>query len=436
MTSSPRVAYIAAGSAGMFCGSCLRDNALAAALREAGQNVVLIPTFTPLQTETTDQSLDRIFLGGINLYLADKLGWWRSLPAFVHRAFDHPRLLRMLSAMALESRSDDDAALSISLMQGTESRHQREIEELADWLADDLRPDLVNVSNLFVAGFASALKKRRDIPILVTLQGDELFLDDIRESDRPAVVEEMRRVARTVDGFIVFSRFYRDFMMEMLNLPEELFHVAPLGLEAATDFFNAASEKKPRSSQRPLTLGYLARIYPAKGFHLLVDAFLAIRQRFPNLRLAVGGWLGKADRPYFEEQCRRIEEAGAGDAFVYQPLPDRQAKVAFLQGIDVFSVPVTYPEQKGLYVLEALAAGVPVVLPDVGALPEMLTDTGGGCLVPPNDPGALVNAIAQLLQDDEQRQRLGDEGRRGVLATRQASMMAEATRLVYERLTS
>ena len=428
--AGPRVAYITAGTAGMFCGSCLRDNALVAALRDAGHDVILIPTFTPLTTEGEEAGSDRIFLGGLNLYLAQKWPAWGRLPKVLRRPLDHPRLLGALSALALESRSEDDAALALSLMRGTDGHQRSQIEELVRWLAEDLRPDLVNVSNLLIAGFVPHLRQHLDVPVLVTLQGDELFLDEVNETDRKPLVDAMRRLAQHVDGFVVFSRFYRDFMADLLRLPKERFHLVPLGLRSPEDF---QPREPDQTESRPPTLGYLARIYPAKGLHLLVDAFLELRRgAFPDLRLAIGGWLGKADRPYFENLCRRLDQGGARGAYRHHPLPDRAAKASFLRALDVFSVPVTYPEHKGLYALEALAAGVPVVLPDAGVFPEMLAETGGGRRVPPGDSSALAGALAPLLTDSQLRQRLGEEGRRGVLASRRARHMAEATWAVYQ----
>jgi glycosyltransferase involved in cell wall biosynthesis len=411
MMSSPRVAYVTAGTAGMFCGSCLRDNALAAALREAGREVVLVPTFTPLRTEGEDQSTRRVFLGGVNLYLAEQWRWWRRLPAFLRRPFDHPLLLRAVSALALESRGDGDAALAVSLMQGTEGRQRREIEALVDWLAEDHRPHLVNVSNLLIAGFVPRLRARRDVPVLVTLQGDELFLDDVHESEREEVLAEMRRLARQVDGFVVFSRFYRDFMADLLRVPEERFHIVPLGLRSPESFRAPEPADAGTSESRPLTLR---------------------RTGFSDLRLAIGGWLGRADRPYFDELCRKLERGGAGDAYEHHALPDRASKIDFLHRLDVFSVPVTYPEQKGLYALEALAAGVPVVLPDAGVFPELLDTTGGGLRFAPGDVEGLAEGLRRLLDDRAMRRRLGREGQGGVVAHRGDHAMAEATWRVYE----
>lgn len=429
---SPRVVYITAGGAGMFCGSCMRDNSLVAALRAMGSDVLLVPTFTPIRTDEEDVSVHRVFLGGINVYLEERWPIFRHLPHFLRRALDHPLLLRGVSKLALATRRDGDGALAASLLRGELGHQKAEIEDLVEWLSSELRPDLVNLTNLLVAGFVTALKPRLDVPVLVTLQGDDVFLDALPESDREEVIVEMRRVARSIDGFVVFSDFYRDEMAALLDIPPAKFHSVPLGLAEPEQF--AAPTPTP---SRPPTLGYLARICPEKGFHHLVDAFLLLKKMpgMEDARLKVGGWLGALDRPFFEAQQRKITDAGLGSVFQHTPdLPDRASKISFLHEIDVFSVPTVYRDPKGLFALEALAAGVPVVLPAHGAFPELVAQSGGARLVPPNDPEALAKELHALLTHPDERQRLGLEGQRRVCEGLSSEAAARATLEVWQRV--
>jgi glycosyltransferase involved in cell wall biosynthesis len=429
---SPNVAYITAGGAGMFCGSCMRDNTLAAALHRLGTPITLVPTFTPIRTDEEDHSLDRVFLGGINVYLEQKSSALGRLPRVLRRALDHPRILGLLSRLTLQRRRSEDGAVAVSLLRGEDGHQAAEIRDLVDFIEDTLKPDLVNLTNLLIAGFVPALKQRRDVPVVVTLQGDDVFLDTLDPADREAVLQEMRRVAKQIDGFVVFNRYYRDVMAELLDVGIELFHVVPLGL-AEPEAFHL---ERRRSNEDPPTVGYLARICPEKGFHILVEAFLKLRE-LPGMeraRLRVGGWLGGSDREFFERERRRLTAGNADAAFELVELPDRSAKIKFLSTLDVFSVPTVYREPKGIYVLEALAAGVPVVQPDHGAFPELLADTGGGRLVRPNDPDALASELHDLLLDPEERRKLGEEGRRRVCEDRRDESMARETLAAWKRI--
>jgi glycosyltransferase involved in cell wall biosynthesis len=167
----------------------------------------------------------------------------------------------------------------------------------------------------------------------------------------------------------------------------------------------------------------------------LVDAFIHLRRTLGagDVQLRSAGWLGDGDRAYFDEQLAKLRAAGLADAYSYGGVVDRPGKIEFLSGLDVLSVPTTYREPKGLYVLEALAAGVPVVLPEHGAFPELLAATGGGRLFPPGDVTRLAETIHALLEDRAGRSKLAEEGRRRVHEEFNAARMAQAAMQMFER---
>lgn len=426
----PRVAYVTAGGAGMFCGSCMQDNTLARALVDRGYPITLIPTFTPITVDEENVSEERVFLGGINLYLQQKWPWLARLPRPLRRLLDHPAVLGRLRRNSRKHQAREEGELAISLLKGSDGPQRAETDELARWIADDLQPELVMLTNLIVSGFVPELKRRRDVPVVVMLQGDDIFLDALEPDVRERVRREMARVGREIDAFFVNSGYYRDAMAELFELPAERFHVVPLGLAEPHRFHR---QREPQ--ERP-TIGYLARICPEKGFHRMVDAFLQLRELpgMEGVRLRAGGWLGSTNLDYYEAELRRLEAAGARDAYERVDLPDRESKIDFLHTIDLLSVPTVYEECKGLYVLEALAAGVPVVQPAHGAFPELLEATGGGRLVPPGDSAALAEAMRELLLDRDARERLGAEGRARVTSNMDDAAMARRTVEAWRRL--
>src|SRR5215210_3119655 len=95
-----RIAYITAGAAGMYCGSCMKDNTLVSALCKAGHDALLIPTYTPIRTDEADVSNRQIFFGGINVYLEQKLWLFRHTPRFLDRLLNARWLLRWVSRFA------------------------------------------------------------------------------------------------------------------------------------------------------------------------------------------------------------------------------------------------------------------------------------------------------------------------------------------------
>ena len=147
----------------------------------------------------------------------------------------------------------------------------------------------------------------------------------------------------------------------------------------------------------------------------------------------VSGWLGQNNQLYFADLRKQIHDWGFADQFDYVESPDLAGKVRFLRMLDVLSVPATYREPKGLYVLEALANGVPVVQPRIGSFPELVEQTGGGLLVNPLDPEDLARGLRQLLEDPARREELGRRGRQAVHQDFHAAKMAEKTAAIYRK---
>jgi len=168
-------------------------------------------------------------------------------------------------------------------------------------------------------------------------------------------------------------------------------------------------EEAPALEPRPFTVGYLARIAPEKGLQLLAESFhhLAARVGPEKVRLRAAGWLSPAEHSYLDGIHERMRSWGLAESFEYVGEVDRAGKIEFLRSLDVLSVPTAYRDPKGIFVLEALAAGVPVVQPRHGAFPELVEATGGGLLVEPGSAEALADAFADLMEKPEKRRGLG-----------------------------
>ncbi len=428
-----RIAYITAGGAGMFCGSCMRDNTLVAELQRQGHDALLIPTYTPIRTDEDDVSQTRVFFGGINVYLQEKFSLFRHTPRWFDRALDANWLLRWVSRFAVKTQAEQLGDLTISMLQGELGHQVKEIDKLVDWLERDARPDVINLSNVILSGMVHRLRERLKIPVIGSLQGDDIFLEMLPASYRERAIDLISGHCQEMQGFIATSRYYADFMAGYLRIPRNKIDVVYPGLNLKGHGLN---EPRGSGSDAPFTIGYFARICPEKGLHHLVDAFLHLR-KLPGVRtcrLLVSGWLGDNNLRYYHEQRTKLERAGLLEDFKYIDCPDHGSKVRFLQSLDVLSVPTTYHEPKGLYVLEAWANGVPVVQPAHGSFPELIEATGGGLLVPPEDANALASALRHLLEQTEERRRLGLAGHAAVNERFDAATMARETVRVYERI--
>lgn len=422
-----KIACITAGAGRMYCGSCLRDNALAGALLAAGHDVILIPIYTPTRTDDTNVSMPRVFMGGINMYLQQRFPFFRNSPHFLDRIWDSKPLLQLVSRLGLSVNPSDLGNMTVSMLRGTEGFLRKEILKLVQFLRE-ISPEVVNLPNSMLLSLAPAIKERLKVPVCCTLQGEDLFLGSLPEPFKKESLKLIREHAASIDAFIAVSHFGARSMAEFLGIDRNRIHVVPLGMNFDLFEFGTARDAGP------FTLGYLARIAPEKGLHFLSDAYRrAVSRGAPSPgRLWAAGYLPPEHKSYLSGIHNDIDSWGLSGQFRYHGELDLSAKLNFLRSLSAFSVPEIYEDPKGLFLLEAMACGIPVVQPRSGAFGEIVEATGGGILVEPNDPLALAEGILELWQNPQQRLELGNAGSRAVREKYSATRMAEAALAVYQ----
>lgn len=422
-----RILQITAGAGGMYCGSCLLDNALATELLARGHDVLLLPVYTPTRTDENNVSDGHVFFGGISVYLEQHVPLFRKTPAFLDKLWDTAPVIRAATGRGVSVDPHALGELTVSTLKGEEGHQAKEFKKLVAHLEHLPTFDLVILPNSLLISLAPVLKRELEAPVLCSLQGEDLFLENLDEPHRSQSKELIHEHARSVDGFVTASSYYADFMSSLLGLERSAVHHVPMGISLEG---HAASEDTPSG---PFTIGYMARVAPEKGLHLLAEAYRVLRQErgLRDLRLEVAGYMAPEHRGYLEETEKRLREWGLDGEFRYHGTLDREEKIQFLKTLDVLSVPSPYAEPKGLYVLEAQANGVPCVQPRHGAFPEMLERCGGGLLFDPGDSGALAGHLHDLAQDREGTRRLGLRGAEGVAQHYSISRMADRALEVY-----
>ncbi len=421
-----RIAYLAAGAGGMYCGSCLRDNRLAATLLAQGRDVVLIPLYAPIRTDEIDVSGNHVYFGGVNVYLRQKSPLFRHLPGWFSRMLDAPLVLKGALRLGGNPRPKALGVLTISMLQGENGAQRSELARLIRALRK-IKPDLVNLPNLMFVGLAGRLKAALSVPVLCTLTGEDIFLDNLPEPYRREAFDLIRQRCRDVDGFVAVTSYYADHATKHFDLPRDRVHIVRMGVRIE----DIGAPAGPPAE--PFIIGYLARICPEKGLENLCAAFIKLRHAGRNCRLRVAGHLRPADRQYLERVRALLRTQHVDGAFEHVGEVDRAEKLEFLRSLHVLSVPTVYHEAKGFYVLEAMACGVPVVQPRHGSFPELLDATGGGLLYDPAKPEALAKAIATLMDDPQQRGRLAKRGRCGVGESFTNEIMAEQAWVLYRQ---
>ena len=406
------IAILTAGGAGMFCGSCMQDNSLAKALTGQGDEVSLIPTYTPIRVDQQNVSEERVYLGGVNLYLDYAVPLWSRLPRGLVSWLDHPRILRMASSLGIENDASQLGPLTLAMLRGSAGSMKREYRQLVDHLVEEVRADVVIFSNALLSGVLPLLRERFAGPVFCLLQGDDLFLDQLPEKYRQQAIQAVCNHAKLFDLFITHTEFYADYMSDYLSIARDSFRQIPLSIDLPEVSMTPRSSPTKRSSS-PLRIGYFARIAPEKGLLNLVQAVRRLHESGVEVELQAGGYLGKAHHPYMEQV--KEESAFLGDRFRYIGSPASQTeKLEFMKSLDVFSVPARFHEPKGLYLLEAMSQGIPVVQPARGSYPELLESTGGGLLFEPDNTAEYVSTLKQLLESPEQRDKMGNNAQRAV----------------------
>lgn len=427
-----RILQISPGAGAMYCGGCLRDNALVTALRHMGHDALMVPLYLPLTLDEQDQSANTpIFFGGINVYLEQQSAWYRRAPAWLHRLFGSRAILGWIGRRMAGTRAADLGDLTLSMLRGEEGNQVRELDELLAWLKTQPRPDVVSLSNALLLGLARGLRRELSVPVVCSLQGEDYFLDGLPAPHRAACWETLAQRAAEVEGFIAPSRYFADLMGQRLGLTPERVHVVYNGINL--DGYPVpeadSNETTERMAAAAPVIGYFARMCAEKGLDLLVNAYIELRRRYPQLRprLRIGGSCGPTDAALVEGLKKRLAAENLLGDVEFHPNLDRAAKVDFLRSLTVFCVPAPYGEAFGLYLVEAWAAGVPVVQPRVAAFPELVEHTGGGVLYDPGQPQALTTALAQLLQNPAPARQLGRQGQRAVFDRFHAPSMAKST---------
>jgi glycosyltransferase involved in cell wall biosynthesis len=430
---------ITAGGAGMICGSCLHDSTWAKAMLARGHEATLVPCYTPLRLDDATPATSRIFIGGINLYLEQKYPLLRSWPLWSRKWLDHPRVLALASRFSVSAEAKELGEIALSMLRGAHGPHTASFEELADYISTELRPDVVFFSNALMSGPLVNLRAKFSGPIICMLQGDDIFLDGLLPEYRQQAIDQIRENSRLFDSFVTHSEYYADHMSSLLGLERQRFGRLPLAVDTARLMEHVAATATGTTQVAPKprpVIGYFARICPEKGLHQLVEAGLALQAQGLDFEIRAAGYLPASQKTYLRQVLNSA--APLGDRFQYLGSPPTiEEKNTFLKSLDIFSVPTTYREPKGIFLLEAWAHRLPVVQPAHGAFPEMLQNENGlptgGLLFTSHDPTDLAEKLAHLINHPTDRVAMGQAGFDKLHDRHDLAALGQATEALLER---
>lgn len=406
-----------------YCENCLRDARLLRALRDRHVDARSLPLYLPPMDENTGRSarVRNVYFGGINVYLQQASRLFRHTPRWLDRLFDAPALLRAVGKLSGMTDAHTLGRTTLSMLRGPAGQQKKELDRLASALADD-PPDVLVFSNALLLGLAGELKRRTAATVLCWLQDEDSFLENLPESYRNDAWKLLAETAEHVDAFLAPTRYFASVMADRLGAPAERVHTLLPPAEPA--------EPAWTSPPAPPTIGYLSQFNHAKGADLLLDALARLRRNpaLAEARAVLAGGQTRADRPFQNALDKQLDRLSLRHAVELRHDYSAPARADLLAHATALAVPARKPEALGLYILDAWASAVPVVVPDHGGQAELVNDFRGGLTVPHDDPDALADALESLLTDPDRAAELGRAGR--IAVQQHASPHAVAEKLL------
>ncbi len=426
-----KIINIVPGFGGTFyCGNCLRDSAFTKSLREAGHDAITLPLYLPLDSKNnTDENDLPVFYGAVNIYLEQKIKFLRHMPAWLHKFLNSPAILNYASKKSESTRATGLEEMTISMLKGAEGYQKDELELLIDFLKHHEKPDVIHISNALLMGLAARIREELKVPVVCSLQDEDVWIDAMSDFYREKLWNLMCNKSNDIDSFIAVSQFFADKMQKNMCIPDEKLHIVPIGVDPDTYKFTSPA-------QNPQVIGYLSRRNKSNGFEVLIDAFIELKQKpeFKDVLLKVTGGKTSDDDKFLKKQMRKLKQNGFENDIEF--IDDFRTEVLhkFFNKLTVLSVPVLKGEAFGRYQLEALASGIPIVQPALGAFPEIVKESQGGHIYEPNTPDALALKLAEILSDKEELNKISIKGRESIINKYNSYKLTKDMLTIYENV--
>lgn len=426
-----KIINIVPGFGGTFyCGNCLRDSGFTQALRDTGHEAHTLPIYLPLFTGKTQNENDApVFYGAVNIYLKQNYSIFRHMPAWLYRFFNSPPILRLAASKAGSTRAHGLEEMTLSMLRGHEGYQQEELQMLIEYLRDHEKPDVVHLSNALLLGLAYKIKNELGIPVICSLQDEDVWVDAMYPQYQQTVWDMMSEKGRDVDAFISVSDFFSGVMREKMRIPDDKLHTIHVGIDPANYRYHEPETTKPM-------IGYLSRMNEENGFALLIEAFILLRKEpdFSNVRLRVSGGYTGDDKRFINRQLKKLSKNNLENEIEFIEDYSKEGLDSFFAGLTLLSVPVLKGEAFGLYQLESLASGIPLVQPALGAFPEIISTTGGGAIYKPNTPQALADKWKELLANPERIKEMSRSGHAAIADKFNLSVLTKKIANIYSRI--
>jgi glycosyltransferase involved in cell wall biosynthesis len=365
--------------------------------------------YLPIFSDEHDLGEVPVFYGAISLYLKHTFPILRKAPGWIDKILNSGPALKFAAKMAGSTNPKGLEDMTISMLLGEQGEQKKELDHLVDWIAEHCQADVIHLSNALLMGLARRIKEKLNVQVVCSLQDEDTWVNAMDDNFRIKTWKLMRERARDIDAFFAVSEYYAAEMKKQLSIPEEKIYTHHICVDPE-DYPYRNSISKDR------VIGYISRMSRENGLEVLVDAFILLKQQedLKNTRLMITGGNTGDDNHYIHKIKEKIQASGIQDEVFFHKDFEGDGRQKFFNEVSMISVPVLEGEAFGLYLIEAMASGVPVVQPALGAFPEIVEKSGGGITYTPNDPERLADSLAELLRDPQKLETLSKRGRKGV----------------------
>jgi glycosyltransferase involved in cell wall biosynthesis len=386
--------------------------------------------YLPLSISETEQTPDiPVFYGAVNIYLKQQFPVFRHMPGWFEKVMDSKPVLKFAAGKSGSTRAHGLEKLTESMLLGRQGNQQQELDRMIDFLRHHVKPDVVHFSNALLLGMARQVKVEVGCPVVCTLQDEDVWVDAMDAQWRNRIWNLMAEKGRDVDAFIAVSHYFASIMKDKMVLVPEKIHVLHIGVKPENYNPNLPAKSPP-------AIGYLSRICQENGFGILIDAFIRMKKesRFTNLKLIAAGGMTGDDHAFLNYQVKKLKANSVLQDVEIHHDYTTSPPADFFKSLTVLSVPVLKGEAFGLYQIEALASGIPLVQPELGAFPEIIGATGGGVTYQPNSAEALAIKLSEILSDPVLLDRLSRAGRESVESHFDAGKITRKMVEIYQTL--
>jgi glycogen(starch) synthase len=255
--------------------------------------------------------------------------------------------------------------------------------------------DVVHCHSAYPHGYVSATFSRlTGVPVIITPHGPTDIMREEQIRRHPTLEKRMAKGLRTAAGITAISK---DILKEILSvgeIPEENVRIIPNGVNLS-EFAGV----EPAQAGSPYVFA-MGRMVHQKGFDQLIRAFVRVSAEAPDLHLFLAG--EGINRRDYEQLVRNL---GLETSVKFLGLVQGPQKVSLMKGAEFFVCPSRF-EPFGIVVLEALAAGAPVIASPVGGIVDIVEDQEQGILADPSDGDSLASAIIALHRDPRRRAKM------------------------------